>query len=413
MEDKLNINNINTLYDFAQKIYPICRSITGNGVRLTLKIIQEILPELKIHEVKTGTKCFDWEIPKEWNITNAYVKDPSGKKIIDFKENNLHIVGYSIPVNEKIPLSELQKYLHSLKEMPHAIPYLTSYYNQTWGFCLKHCERKKLLDGDYEVVIDSSLKDGSLTYGELIIPGKSQKEIFLSTYICHPSMGNNETSGPCVTTYLAKWLSSRDNYYTYRIIFVPETIGAVAYLSKNLKTMQKNTYAGFQITCVGDDNSYTLVTSRKANTVADKSAKHILDNYVDDYKLYDFSYRGSDERQYSCPRVDLPICSIMRTKYGDYKEYHTSLDDINFISANKRNKLKNVLKNIKSKGIKVEHDKFNVKQQIKKYVEMGGEIYACGTCMKSRDMESTNTCPISSMDDLYTIIKESDKVLTF
>ena len=225
------------MYDLLKKLFPICRSITGEGVRETLKIIKEYIP-IKIHEVPSGKKVFDWTVPKEWNIKDAYVKDDKGNKIIDFKENNLHVVGYSTPIDKKIDLSELEKHLHSLPEQPDAIPYVTSYYKERWGFCIQHSKREKLKKGKYHVFIDSELKDGSLSYGEIIIPGKSEKEIFLSANICHPSLANNELSGPVVATFLTKWIQSKPRKYTYRIVFIPETIGSITYLSKNLNLMK-------------------------------------------------------------------------------------------------------------------------------------------------------------------------------
>ena len=320
------------IYTLCKRLWPITRSITGNGVRETLSIIKQYLPNLVTYEIATNTKCFDWTVPKEWNIRDAYIIDPNGNKIIDFKINNLHIVSYSIPVNKTLSLATLQDHLHSLPDQPDAIPYITSYYRKRWGFCLTQNQRNILLDGDYQVYIDSELSNGSLTYGELIIPGKKQEEIFLSTYVCHPSMANNELSGPTVTTYLAKWIQSQPREYTYRIIFIPETIGSICYLSKNIELMKHNIIAGYNISCVGDDNAYSYLPSRAENTIADKIAQHVLKHTHPDFIQYSYLDRGSDERQYCSPGVDLPIASIMRTKYGQYKEYHTSLDNLDYIS---------------------------------------------------------------------------------
>ena len=320
------------IYRLCEVLWPITRSITGNGVRETLSIIQQEISNLTIHEVPTGTQCFDWKIPKEWNIKDAYIIDPDGKKIIDFQDSNLHVVSYSTPINQTVPLAELQEHLHSRPEQPNAIPYVTSYYEERWGFCLTENQRKTLKEGNYQVFINSELSDGSLTYGELIIPGKSEKEIFLSTYVCHPSMANNELSGPTVTTYLAKWIQSQPREYTYRIIFIPETIGSITYLSKNYQKLKENVIAGFNITCVGDDNSYSFLPSRDGNTLSDIVAKHVLKHHAKTFEEYSFLDRGSDERQYCSPGIDLPIASIMRTKYGEYEQYHTSLDNLDFIS---------------------------------------------------------------------------------
>ena len=318
------------IYNFAETLWPINRSLTGDGVRETLLEIKKHIPNLKVHEVNTGTKAFDWTVPKEWRINDAWIKTPDGRMICNFKENNLHLVGYSMPFHGKLTLENLQKKLFSLPAQPDAIPYITSYYKEDWGFCIKDSERKRLKDGDYEVFIDSELFNGSLTYGELLIKGKEKKEIFLSTYLCHPSMANNELSGPCVTTFLSKHISSLKNRrYSYRIVFIPETIGSIVYLSKNLKKMKESTYAGYNITCVGDNRSFSYLPSRNGKTISDKVALHVLKHIDKDFKKYEWSDRGSDERQYCSPNIDLPVSSIMRTKYGEYPEYHTSLDNLN------------------------------------------------------------------------------------
>lgn len=329
----MKLNEGRGIYDLCKKLWPITRSITGNGVRETLKIIQQEIPNLTIHEVSTGTQCFDWKIPKEWNIKSAYIIDPNGKIIIDFRDNNLHVVSYSVPINKTVSLSELQQHLYSLPEQPDAIPYVTSYYEERWGFCITENQRKVLVEGDYQVCINSTLANGSLTYGELIVPGKSRKEVFLSTYVCHPSMANNELSGPTVTTYLTKWIQSQPRKYTYRIIFIPETIGSICYLSKNLDVMKKNIIAGYNISCVGDDNAYSYLPSRDEDTISDRIALHILEKSHSDFVKYNYLDRGSDERQYCSPGIDLPIASVMRTKYGEYEEYHTSLDNLDYISS--------------------------------------------------------------------------------
>lgn len=323
----------NSMHSLAKELFPICRSLTGDGVRQTLDIIRRELGELSVYEVPTGTQCFDWTIPREWNIKDAYIVDPEGNKICQFSDSNLHVVGYSLPVNKTLTHEELQNHLHSLPEQPDAIPYVTSYYSEYWGFCLTENNRQKLRKGNYKVYIDSELKEGSLTYGELIIPGESEEEIFLSTYVCHPSMANNELSGPVVTTYLAKWLLAQEQRrYTYRIVFIPETIGSITYLSRNLSDMKKNIVAGFNITCVGDDRDYSYLPSRAEGTLADKAAQQSLNYMVESYSIYSFLDRGSDERQYCYPGIDLPVCSIMRTKYGIYPEYHTSLDDLSLVT---------------------------------------------------------------------------------
>jgi aminopeptidase-like protein len=317
------------IHKLAQRLWGINRSITGVGVRETLTIIKEFLPDLIINEVPTGTPVFDWTIPKEWRVNDAYIITPNGNKICSFKENNLHLVGYSNSVHAKLSLSELQNNLYSLPDQRSAIPYVTSYYQERWGFCLTQQQRDSLEDGDYEVFIDSELFDGSLTYGELLIKGKTNKEIFVSTYICHPSMANNELSGPTVTTFIANWLMSRaNNRYSYRVVFIPETIGSITYLSRNKDHLKANVFAGFNVTCIGDNRDYSFLPSRNGETISDKVAKHVLKHICKTYKTYKWTDRGSDERQYCSPGIDLPIASIMRTKYGKYDEYHTSLDDL-------------------------------------------------------------------------------------
>ena len=317
------------IHDLCFRLFKINRSITGDGVRQTLTILQEFMPELSISEVPTGTTVFDWTIPKEWKVNDAYIMTPGGKKICSFKDNNLHLVGYSTPIHAKLNLSELQNNLYSLPDQPTAIPYVTSYYKEHWGFCLSQQQRDSLEEGAYEVFIDSKLFDGSLSYGELFIKGQSDKEIFISTYVCHPSMANNELSGPAVTTFIAKYLLNKINKrYSYRFVFIPETIGSIAYLSKNIKRLKSKVFAGFNITCVGDNRGYSYLPSRNGNTISDLVAKHVLKHTDPAYKAYEWKDRGSDERQYCSPGVDLPIASIMRTKYGMYEEYHTSMDDL-------------------------------------------------------------------------------------
>ncbi|MCC8154757.1 MAG: DUF4910 domain-containing protein [Tannerellaceae bacterium] len=325
------------MIELARRLYPICRSITGKGVRDTLHMLKEEYQELQLCEIPSGTKVFDWTVPKEWNIKDAYIENDDGSKIVDFQQNNLHVVGYSLSMNVYLTWEELQPYLYSLPEQPDAIPYVTSYYKERSGFCITENQRREMskIKGKFHCVVDSTLEDGVLNYGEIILPGETDKEILLSTYICHPSMVNNELSGPVVTIELAKWLKSLENrHYTYRILFIPETIGSIAYLSLHKDELKDKMVAGFVLSCVGDERTYSYVESRYGDTLTDKVIQNVLKFHYPDYKKYSFLQRGSDERQYNAPGIDLPVCSICRSKYGEYPEYHTSLDNFDLVTEN-------------------------------------------------------------------------------
>lgn len=321
------------MYNLCKKLFPICRSITGDGLRQTLRILQEYLPSLTLHEVPSGTKVFDWEVPKEWNIRDAYIETEDGKRIVSFKENNLHVMGYSIPTDTWLTKDALLEHVYVEESAPDAIPYVTSYYKERFGFCMTKTQRDALPDGRYHCVVDSTLENGSLTYGELVIRGKKEDEILLSTYVCHPSMANNELSGPAVMTALSAFIEQLSNRrYTYRILFIPETIGSITYLSTHLKELQAHVKAGFLLSCVGDDRCYSYIPTRKGNTLSDRILTHVLNSLHPGYTAYRFRDRGSDERQYNAPGVDLPVCVFCRSKFGVYPEYHTSLDNLDLIS---------------------------------------------------------------------------------
>ena len=318
----------NKIYNLCKKLWPINRSLTGKGNLETLKILKKVHNKLKIKRINSGKKVFDWKIPYEWNAYDAWIKNEEGKKILDFKKNNLHLVSYSEKIHKKISLEKLKKNLHFIENQPDAIPYVTSYYKKYWGFCMSYNKVKRLKKGNFEVYINSSKKKTSLIYGEIYIKGRNKKEIFLSTYICHPSMANNELSGPAVTINLAKWISQKKRKYSYRIVFIPETIGSIGYINKNHQILKKNVVGGFNITCVGDNRNYSFLPSRNGNTLSDKVGLQTIRKFSKNFKKYTWLNRGGDERQYCSPGVDLPIATLMRSKYGTYKEYHTSLDDL-------------------------------------------------------------------------------------
>lgn len=321
------------MYNLASRLFPICRSITGDGFRSSLDIIREDIPEMKVYEVPSGTKVFDWTVPKEWNIRGGWIRNLRGETIIDFKDCNLHVMGYSIPIHKMVSREELLEHLYTQPDQPEWIPYVTSYYKERWGFCMSENQKEKLSDSSYEVFIDSTLEDGSLTYGELILPGEIEEEIFFSTYLCHPSMANNELSGPCVQTALIKYLKKLSKHrYTYRFVFIPETIGSITYLSRNLDVLQQRMRAGFVLSCVGDNRTYSYVSTKYADTLTDRVLENVLKYHYPEYKCYSFMKRASDERQYGSAGVDLPVCAFCRSKYHEYPEYHTSADDMTLIS---------------------------------------------------------------------------------
>jgi aminopeptidase-like protein len=320
------------MHRWASDLFHYPRSLSGPGVTATFEYLDQLFDNLTIHRVATGTQAFDWTVPDEWTLRDAYIENSAGERIVDFKQHNLHVVGYSEPVDTYLTLEDLQKHLYSLPDQPDAIPYVTSYYKRRWGFCLTDRQRKALVNDTYHVVVDADLGPGHISYGEVIIPGTEKSEVMLSTYICHPSMANNELSGPAVTAALIRWLQSETRRHTYRITFVPETIGSIIYLSQHASHLKKHLRAGFVLTCIGDDRTYSLMPSRRGDTLADRIALGCLKGAGLSYDHYSFLERGSDERQYCSPLIDLPFVSIMRSMYGKYPEYHTSLDDLNVIS---------------------------------------------------------------------------------
>ena len=322
------------LEKYFDRLWPINRSLTGNGNRETLKILSEII-DLEVKEVPSGTECFDWKVPPEWNIKEAWIKNSKGEKIVDFSKSNLHILGYSEAFQGNLSFEELKSHIYTLPDQPDLIPYLTSYYSRRWGFCISHNQFLELDKNDnYEIFIDSSLdENGSMTIGEAIIKGKSDKEIMFSTYICHPSLASNELSGPLVSAFLYKSLKEFQNLkYTYRFIFVPETIGSIYSLSVKGEHWKNHLKAGFVITCIGDNGKFTYKKSRIGNSLPDRAVETILNQTETDFNIVDFFPSGSDERQYCSPGFNLPVGSLMRTMYGKYPEYHTSADNKDYVS---------------------------------------------------------------------------------
>jgi aminopeptidase-like protein len=317
------------MLQLMRRLYPICRSITGNGVRETLKIVREYIP-LTIQEVPSGTPVFDWTVPKEWNITDAYIKDPKGEKIVDFQTCNLHVLNYSLAVKKKVSLSELKAHVFTLPEYPDWIPYRTSYYKENWGFCLSHNQLSALPDGEYEVCIEASLKDGHLSYGEYYLEGQTDSEVLISTHVCHPSLANDNLSGIALVVFLAKRLSQLSPRYSYRFLFTPGTIGSITWLSLN-ETQAFRIKHGLVLACVGDSGKITYKKSRRGNAEIDRAVIQVLKDTGDPYEVFDFSPYGYDERQFCSPGFNLPVGCFMRTPHGKFPQYHTSADDLDFV----------------------------------------------------------------------------------
>ena len=334
LKDKIFYSKL--MYNLIKKLYPINRSLTGIGNRKSLQIIKSLIP-LKLNHIKSGTKVFDWTVPLEWNVKNAYFQNFNGKKYAEFSKNNLHLVGYSIPVKKVLNFDELKKKIHLDEKKSNAIPYVTSYYKKNWGFCMSKSQFKKVKGKKFKVLIDTEFKKGEMNYGELLIKGKQKKEILFSTYICHPSMANNELSGPAVCTAICKYINNLKKIkklnFSYRFVFVPETIGSISYIHKNLKNLKKNVIAGFVIHCAGDERSYSFVQTPDQNTLADDIMMSSFINKKNTF-IYKFKDRSSDERQYCSPNVDLPVCSFSRSKAGsqNFPEYHTHLDNLKVVT---------------------------------------------------------------------------------
>jgi aminopeptidase-like protein len=319
------------LHRFAAELYPICRSITGDGIRQTLKAIQEHIP-LQIFEVPTGTTVFDWTVPKEWNIRDAYIKDSSGRRVVDFRESNLHVLNYSVPIRTTMSLSDIRAHLFTIPTHPDWIPYRTSYYKEDWGFCLSHNQLVAMTEGDYEVCIDSTLAEGNLTYGEYFLPGRATDEILISCHACHPSLANDNLSGLTVATALAKGLAERssDRHYSYRFLFLPGTIGAITWLARTPEAASRVRH-GLVLTCIGDKAPFHYKKSRMGDAEIDRAVTHTLAYLTEAPEILEFSPYGYDERQYCSPGFNLAVGCLMRSVWGSFPEYHTSADNMNFI----------------------------------------------------------------------------------
>jgi aminopeptidase-like protein len=318
------------LHGFAAELFPICRSITGEGVRRTLTSIQSKIP-IEVSEVPTGTPVFDWNVPKEWNIRDAYIKAPDGRRVVDFQRSNLHVMNYSVPVRATMSLSDLRPHLFSIPDKPDLIPYRTSYYQENWGFCLKHSDLLALEDGDYEVLIDSTLEEGNLTYGEYLVPGESADEVLISCHVCHPSLANDNLSGVTIATHLAQILSRKENLrYTYRFVFLPVTVGAITWLARNRQSARQIKH-GLVLTCVGDPGGFHYKKSRRGDADIDRAMAHALRHSGESFELLNFSPYGYDERQYCSPGFNLPVGCLMRSVWGTFPEYHTSADNLEFV----------------------------------------------------------------------------------
>ncbi len=317
------------MYQLIEELYPICRSITGNGFRESLRIVEQYIP-LETHEVLTGTAVFDWMVPREWNIRDAFVKNSRGERVIDFQANNLHILNYSVPIHRTMSLAELKPHLYSLPEQPNLIPYRTSYYKENWGFCVSHHVLQQLEEDTYEVCIDSTLQPGSLTYGEYLVPGNTTDEVLISCHSCHPSLCNDNLSGMALATFLARHVQTQPRRYSYRFLFIPGTIGAITWLAMHESQIQHIKH-GLVVACVGDPGISSYKKSRRGDAEIDRAVLHILQHSDQPYNVYDFSPYGYDERQYCSPGFNLPVGSLTRTPHGRYPEYHTSADNLDLV----------------------------------------------------------------------------------
>ncbi len=367
MDDKRDMAALGkAMYDMAARMYPICRSITGDGVRSTLKIVSQVIP-LQVHEVPSGAQVFDWVVPREWNVRDAYVANSRGERVIDFKKHNLHVLNYSSPINATMSLAELKPHLFSLPDKPDWIPYRTSYYRENWGFCLSHKALLALPEDQYTVVIDSTLEPGALTYGEYYVRGELADEVLISCHICHPSLANDNLSGIALASHLARLLGDARPRYSYRFVFIPGTIGSIAWLSRNEETAQRIKH-GLVVVCVGDGGKFTYKKSRRGNAVIDRAVLHVLSHEAGEFNQIEFYPYGYDERQYCSPGFNLAVGSLSRTTHGEYPQYHTSADDLDLISP--RNLAESLQVYLKVVDV-IEHDRIYINQNPKCEPQLG------------------------------------------
>jgi aminopeptidase-like protein len=394
------------MHELMRELYPICRSITGDGVRQTLNILKKIIP-LDIHEVASGIKVFDWTVPMEWNIKDAYVKNSKGEKIIDFKNSNLHVLNYSLPVYKKVSLEELNEHLFTLPEQPDWIPYRTSYYSENWGFCISHNQFEKLEQDIYEVCIDSSLENGHLTYGEYFIDGQISAEVLISCHICHPSLCNDNLSGIALTTFLAKHLSKLSMHYSYRFIFIPGTIGSITWLSVNENRLS-NVKHGLVAACVGDSGKFNYKRSRQGNAEIDRAVLNALRHSGLEFNVIDFFPFGYDERQYCSPGINLPVGCLMRTPHGEYPEYHTSADNLKFVAPECLEESLNIFLSIIN-ILENNETYLNLNPKCEPQLGKRGLYDAIGGTSDSREKQLTMLWVLNLSDGKHSILDISEK----
>lgn len=394
------------MYRFIAELYPICRSITGNGIRETFRRIQQHIP-LTTTDVPSGTQVFDWTVPLEWNIRDAYVADAQGVRIIDFKQSNLHVVSYSSPIATRMSLGELKAHLFTLPDHPEWIPYRTSYYKESWGFCLNHRQYLELRDEEYEVVIDSSLKEGHLTYAEHYLPGETTDEVLISCHACHPSLCNDNLSGIAVATFLAKSLETCSRRYSYRFLFLPVTIGAITWLALN-RSHASNIKHGFVLTGVGDEGDFTYKTSREGNADVDAAFAHVLRHSGESFKIKEFSPYGYDERQYGSPGFNLPVGCFMRRANGEYPEYHTSADNLDFVKPTSLSRSLQVLQSV-IEVLEANREYINTSPYCEPQLGKRGLYRSIGGNVTGRSAEMAFLWVLNLSDGTHTLLKIAER----